>query len=133
VILLNRQNPVEEGSYGKIFRCRILRVDFIPRHEIYVYKVFYFFDEGDATTSRNKETINCQLSHPIFVKILAIHPTKPHGYMQWWNAGTLKIRIHKCNISRLLEKREHQLDVDLFKHLRIQLSWAFLYGFFFSV
>ena len=27
VVLLDRQNLVEEGSYGKIFKCCILRVD----------------------------------------------------------------------------------------------------------
>jgi hypothetical protein len=36
--------------------------------------------------------------------------------------------IHKCNISRLLKRNEDQLDVDLFKHLCIQLSWASLHG-----
>jgi hypothetical protein len=81
VILLDRRNPVGEGSYGKIFKSHILRVDFIPRHEIYVCKVFKNYDEGDATTSRNKEAISCSLSHSIIVKIFAIHPTKPHGYM----------------------------------------------------
>jgi hypothetical protein len=29
VILLDKQNPVEEGSYGKIFKLCILRVDFV--------------------------------------------------------------------------------------------------------
>jgi hypothetical protein len=76
VILLDRQNLVGEGSYGKIFKYRILRIAFIPRHEIYVCKVFKFFDEGDATTSKNKEAIGCPLFHPIFVKIFAIHPIK---------------------------------------------------------
>ena len=51
MILLDRRNPMGEGNYGKIFKCHILRVDFIPKHEIYVCKVFKFFDEGDATTS----------------------------------------------------------------------------------
>jgi hypothetical protein len=104
VILLDRWNLVGEGSYGKIFKCCIFRVDFIPRHEIYVCKVFKNSDEGDATTSRNKEAISCPLSHPIFMKIFAIHPTKPHGYMRWWNTGTLRNMVHKCNISRFLEK-----------------------------
>jgi hypothetical protein len=99
--------------------CRILKVDFIPRHEIYACKVFKNSNEGDATTSRNKETIGCPLSHPIFVNIFAIHPTKPLGYMWWWNVGTLRNMVHKCNIFRLLEKREDQLDVNLFKRLRI--------------
>jgi hypothetical protein len=45
---------VGEGSYGKIFKCCILRVDFIPGYEIYVCKIFNYFDKGDATTSRNK-------------------------------------------------------------------------------
>jgi hypothetical protein len=130
-MLLDRRNPVEEISYGKIFKCHILRVDYIPRHEIYVCKVFKNSDEGDATTSRNREAISCPLSHPIFIKIFAIHPTKPHGYKRWWNAGTLRNMVHKCNISRFLEKREDHLDVELFKCLRIRLSWAFLHGILF--
>ena len=133
VIFLDRRNPVGEGSYGKIFKNCILRVDFIPRYEIYVCKVFKNSDEGDATTSRNKEAISCPLSHSIFVKIFAIHPTKPHGYMRWWNAGTLRHMVHKCNISRSLEKREDQLMVDLFKRLYIRLSWAFLHSIFFCM
>ena len=36
--------------------------------------------------------------------------------------------VHKCNISRLLEKREDQLDVHLLKYLCIQLSCALLNG-----
>jgi hypothetical protein len=48
---------MEEDGYGKIFKCCIFEVDFIPKHEIYVCKTFYFFDEGDATTSRNKEAL----------------------------------------------------------------------------
>jgi hypothetical protein len=39
VILLDSRNLVKEGSYGKIFKCSILRVDFIPRYEIHVCKV----------------------------------------------------------------------------------------------
>jgi hypothetical protein len=38
----------------KKFKCCILRVDFTPRHGPYVCKIFDFFDEGEATTSRNK-------------------------------------------------------------------------------
>jgi hypothetical protein len=101
VILLDRRNPMGEGSYGNIFKCCILRVDFIPRHEIYVCKVFKNDDESNATTSRNKKAIGCPLSHPISMKIFAIYPTKPHGYMQWWNIRTLRNMVHKCNISRL--------------------------------
>jgi hypothetical protein len=59
--------------YGKIFKCCVLRVDFIPRYEVYVCKVFNFFDEGDPKTSRNKVAIGCPLSHPMFVKIFTIH------------------------------------------------------------
>jgi hypothetical protein len=82
VILLDRRNHVGVRSYGKIFKCHIIRVDFIPRHEIYICKVFKNSDEGDTTTSKSREAISCPLSHPIFVKMYAIHPTKPHGYMQ---------------------------------------------------
>ena len=65
VMILDKWNPMGEGSYGKHFKHHILRVNFIPRHEIYVYKIFKNSNEWDATTSRNKEAIGCPLSHPI--------------------------------------------------------------------
>jgi hypothetical protein len=106
VILLDSQNLAREGNYGKIFKCCILGVTFIPRHEIYVCKILKNYDEGDATTSRNKKTIDCPFFHPMFVKIFAIHSPKSHGYMRWWNVGSLRNMIHKCNISKLLEKNK---------------------------
>jgi hypothetical protein len=45
--------------------------------------------------------------------------------------GILRNIVHKCNIFKLLEKREDQLDVNLFKCLHIRLSWAFLHSIFF--
>lgn len=73
VTLLDSWNPMGKGYYGKIFMCRIFGIDFIPKHKIYVCKIFTIFDEGDAITSKNKEAIDCPLSHPTFVKIFATH------------------------------------------------------------
>jgi hypothetical protein len=81
-VLLDSWNPVEKGNYRKSFKCCILGIDFIPKHEICFCKMFNFFDDSNAKTLKNKYIISCPLSHLILVKIFAIHPTKPHEYMQ---------------------------------------------------
>jgi hypothetical protein len=81
VILLYSKNLEKEGNYAKIFKFGILGVDVIQRLKTYVCKIFKKIDEGEATILKNKEAIGCPFYHPIFVKIFAIRPTKPHGYM----------------------------------------------------
>jgi hypothetical protein len=57
VIFLDSWNHVDKGSYGKIFKCHIFGIESIPRHEIYVCKIFEFFDEGNTTKSRNNKQL----------------------------------------------------------------------------
>ena len=89
IIFLNGNKEFARGSYDIFYKCHIVGVDFIPRHEEYACKAFITSVERNAITTMNMEAMSCPLIHPLFIKLFAIHPTKVHGYMRWWNAGTV--------------------------------------------
>jgi serine/threonine protein kinase len=75
--------------------------------------------------------MSCPLVHPLFIKLFAIHPTKAHGYMRWWNAGTLRQMVNTCNKKLPTSPGVDQENVRMFQRLRIRLSWHFLHGMLF--
>ena len=131
IIFLNGNREFARGSYGIFYKCHIVGVDFIPRHEEYACKAFITLVERNAITTMNMEAMNCPLIHPLFIKLFAIHPTKAHGYMRWWNAGTLRSMVNKCNKKSSIAPGVDEENVKLFQRLRIRLSWHFLHGMLF--
>jgi hypothetical protein len=83
IIFLNGNREFVRGSYGIIYKCHIVGVDFILRHEEYACKAFITLVERNAITTMNMEAMSCPLIHPLFIMLFAIHPTKAHGYMRW--------------------------------------------------
>lgn len=131
VIDLNGNREVARRSYGVIFKCHIIGVDFIPREEEYACKAFISTVHRNSFQSMNIEATSCPLVHPLFMKLFAIHPSKPHGYMRWWNAGTLRSMVLKRNGKSRMEPGVDADNVKLFQRLRIRLSWHFLFGMLF--
>jgi serine/threonine protein kinase len=128
---LNGKKEFAKGSYAVIYKCHIVGVGFIPRDEEYACKAFINSVERNAATTMNIEAMSCPLVHPLFIKLFAIHPTKAHGYMRWWNAGTLRQMVNTCNKKLPTSPGVDQENVRMFQRLRIRLSWHFLHGMLF--
>ena len=77
----------------------------------------------------NIEATSYPLVHPLFIKLFAIHPTKAHGYMRWWNAGALRSMINKCNKKSPIAQGVDKENVKLFQRIQIRLFWHFLHRY----
>jgi TPP-dependent trihydroxycyclohexane-1,2-dione (THcHDO) dehydratase len=86
--IVNRNNIVGQGSYGKIMKCCISRVDFISQSETYCCKIYNITTNRDPIANLEKEDVACPLFHHGLVKVFLIHSIKSKSYMCWWNVGS---------------------------------------------
>ena len=113
IIFLNGEREFAKSSYGIIYKCNIVGVDFIP---------FITSVEKNAFTTMNMEAMSCSFIHLLFIKLFTIHPTKAHGYMRWWNAEALRSMMNKCNNKSSITSEVNEENVKLFQQSQIRFS-----------
>ena len=64
---LNGNRKFAKDSYCNIYKCHIVRVESISRHEEYACKVFVTSVERNVITTTNMEVTSCSLVHTLFI------------------------------------------------------------------